>query len=134
MKKKDQFTDRRLAASAQDCQESVAIRKRRVIFTWGEKQLLAGGVFSDVDLDNVDFSGADLRETCFIGVSLEGSDFSEANLSGARFVGCDLRGASFERAIFHRTSFHKSWLIGATGLSQQLRDYVRAKGGLLWLC
>jgi uncharacterized protein YjbI with pentapeptide repeats len=134
MKKKDHCDDSGVGGSTQNCQDSLAIRRLRVIFTLGEKQLLAGGVFSDMDLDNVDFSGADLREASFNGVSLEGSDFSEANLSGARFLECDLRGASFERAIFHRTSFHKSWLIGVTGLSQELRDYVCAKGGLLWPC
>jgi len=105
-----------------------------VIFTAQEKKrLLAGQVFSNSDLNRIDFSQADLQETLFLNTSLSESDFSGADLRGARFITCDLRGANFGGAIFGRTRFDNSSLFGARGLSRGMSDYVRRNGGLLWL-
>lgn len=102
------------------------------VFTAGEKHQLFGMIFSDSELSRVDFSGADLREALFVRASLTAADFSGADLRGASFIGCDLRGARFDHAIMGHTSFDRSWLVGARGLSAQMADYVRTRGGLLW--
>lgn len=104
-----------------------------VIFTAQEKRLLAGQVFSNSELNRIDFSQADLRETLFLNASLSESDFSGADLRDASFITCDLRGANFGGAIFGRTRFDNSSLFGARGLSRGMSDYVRRNGGLLWL-
>ena|SRR5208282_1135689 len=102
------------------------------IFTSSEKRMLFGLVFRDSELNRVDFSCADLRETEFHDVSLSATDFSGADLRGASFVRCDLREARFDQAIMSHTRFDNSWLIGVRGLSEQMSDYVRSHGGVLW--
>lgn len=103
-----------------------------VIFTPDEKRFLCGRTFLNCEFKNIDFSHANLRYSEFVNVSLEESDFSNADLHGARFVDCDLRGANFAGAALGRTSFDRSWLIGARGLSSRMSDYVRNNGALLW--
>ena len=102
------------------------------IFTASEKRLLSGIVVCDVELDRVDFSNADLRNAEFRGVSLVAADFSGADLRGASFFGCDLREGCFKGALFQLTRFDDSWLIGACGLSEPMRQYVRRRGAHLW--
>jgi len=104
------------------------------VFTRGEKQCLVARSFRDWDLNQVDFSGADLRATRFINMSLQGCDFSQADLRRAVFIGCDLRRANFANAIFGHNRFEKSCLINATGISKPLRAYITAKGGSFWYC
>src|SRR6516225_3534309 len=104
-----------------------------LVFTPNEKRMLSGLVFRDSELNRVDFSHADLRETEFHDVLLNGADFSGADLRGASFIGCDLRNACFHHVVMSRTRFDKSWLIDARGLSNEMSDYVRRHGGLLWL-
>jgi len=105
----------------------------RHIFTASEKRLLFGLALCHAELDRVDFSGADLRDAEFISVSLVAADFSGADLRGASFFRCDLREARFEGALFQLTRFDDSWLIGARGLSEPMRQYVRRRGGHLWV-
>jgi len=102
------------------------------VFTSSEKCMLSGLVFRDTELNQVDFSRADLRDTEFHDVFLNAADFSGADLRGASFIGCDLRNARFDRAVMSRTRFDNSWLIGARGLSEEMNDYVRRHGGVLW--
>ena len=103
------------------------------IFTAAEKEHLFGLVLSHMEFERVDFSDADLRCAEFRHVSFVASDFSRADLRGANFIGCDLREARFDRAQFEFTRFDDSWLIGAQGLSEPMRDYVRERGGRLFL-
>ena len=103
-----------------------------LVFTPNEKRMLSGLVFRDSELSRVDFSHADLRETEFHDVLLNGADFSGADLRGAYFIGCDLRNARFDYAVMSRTRFDRSWCIGARGLSDDMSDYVRRHGGVLW--
>jgi len=77
-------------------------------------------------------SDADLHEAEFHDVFLNGADFSSADLRGACFIGCDLRSARFDRAVVSSTRFDKSWFISARGLCDEMSDYVRRHGGLLW--
>jgi uncharacterized protein YjbI with pentapeptide repeats len=102
------------------------------VFTASEKRMLSGLVFRDSELNRVDFSCADLRDTEFHDVFLNAADFSGADLRGASFIGCDLRNARFDRAVMSRTRFDNSWLIGARGLSEEMNEYVRRHGGMLW--
>lgn len=102
------------------------------VFTPNEKRTLSGLVFRDAKLNQVDFSYADLNETEFHNVSLSGADFSGADLRGASFIGCDMRNARFDRAVIDGTRFDNSWLIGARGLSEEMNEYVRRHGAVLW--
>ncbi|MBV8136391.1 MAG: pentapeptide repeat-containing protein [Deltaproteobacteria bacterium] len=103
------------------------------IFTASEKERLSGFVCRDTELNRVDFSNANLRAAEFHRVSLVAADFSGADLRCASFVGCDLREARFEGALFQFTRFDQSWLIGAHGLSEPKRKYLRRQGAHLWV-
>ena len=103
------------------------------IFTPREKERLVGFVCRNAELNRVDFSNANLREAEFLGVSLVAADFSGADLRGASFIGCDLREARFHGALLQLTRFDQSWLIGAQGLSEPMRKYVRQQGAHLWI-
>ena len=102
------------------------------IFTAREKERLSGLVCRNAELNRVDFSNANLREAEFHRVSLVAADFSGADLRCASFIGCDLREARFEGALFQFTRFDQSWLIGAHGLSEPIRKYLRRQGAHLW--
>ena len=99
------------------------------VFTAGEKRLLRGHLFKQVDFDHVDFSSADLRDAMFEHVSLRGCDFSDANLRGAVFLGCDLRSARFARASFGENRFDECWFIGAKGIGPFQRARIEEAGG-----
>ena len=103
------------------------------IFTASEKERLYDFVCRDAQLNRVDFSNANLRAAEFHRVSLVGADFSGADLRCASFVGCDLRDARFDGALFQFTRFDQSWLIGAHGLSEPMRKYLRRQGARLWV-
>jgi len=104
------------------------------VFTYEEKRQLAGIEVSGLEMNRVDFAGANLRWARFEDVSLYGCDFSRADLREAKFIRCDLRTANFLGATFGRTSFDDSLVIGARGLSTRMSEYVRSKGGFSWLC
>jgi uncharacterized protein YjbI with pentapeptide repeats len=103
------------------------------IFTASEKERLFGLVWCNAELNRVDFSKANLCGAEFRSVSLVAADFSGADLRGASFIGCDLREACFDGALLHQTRFDQSWLIGAQGLSESMREYVRQQGAHLWI-
>ncbi len=99
------------------------------IFTGGEKRELAGQVFRGLELDEVDFSGADLSGARFEAVSLQHCDFWRADLRGASFNDCDLRGSSLFEAALGDNDFAGSWFAGVAGLNGQQIRYVIRKGG-----
>ena len=109
-------------------------RKIKRIFTAEEKQALGGRIFRESQLDYIDFSAADLRDTRFESVSLYGCDFSGADLRSTAFLDCDLRCAHFARAVFGSNSFKRSWLTGAEDVSYLLFEYIRARGGHFAYC
>ena len=102
------------------------------IFTASEKQCLFGLVLCHAELNRVDSANANLCVAEFNCVSLVAADFSGADLRGASFLRCDLREARFKGALFQLTRFDDSWLVGAHGLSEPMRKYVREHGGHLW--
>jgi hypothetical protein len=102
------------------------------IFTAREKERLFGLVCRNAELNRVDFSNANLCAAEFHRVSLVAADFSGADLRCASFIGCDLREARFDGALLRFTRFDQSWLIGAHGLSEPIREYLRQQGAHLW--
>ena len=107
---------------------SRAHRRHELVLTPAEKRQLRGELFRGSNLDQVDFSSADLRETRFVEVSLRGCDFSDANLRGAVFRGCDLRHARFTRARFGQNRFDECWFVGATGIGPGERARIEERG------
>lgn len=61
-----------------------------------------------------DFSGANARDSVWLGVKAPGAQFSRAILTGARFMFADLRGARFDGANLSNAFFVGSDLRGAT--------------------
>jgi uncharacterized protein YjbI with pentapeptide repeats len=100
------------------------------VFTRGEKAELYRHVFCVAELDEVDFSGADLRGARFERCSLRGAIFSGSLLIGVEFLGCDLRCADFSGAVLAKNRFDGSWLIGVAGLSPTALEQARNSGGL----
>jgi uncharacterized protein YjbI with pentapeptide repeats len=101
----------------------------KVVFTSLEKRHLSGEIFRGLNIDYLDFSGADLREARFEDTSLCACDFSGADLRGVVFWNCDLRWARFNCAVFGDNSFRRSWLNSAEGITRSLFDYIRKGGG-----
>ena len=128
---------RRLSSEADGCVPGAACSSSKDgthrIFTTSEKECLFGLVCRDAELNRVDFSNANLRGAEFRSVSLIAADFSGADLRSVSFIGCDLREARFDGALFQFTRFDQSWLIGAHGLSEPMREYVRQQGAHLWI-
>jgi uncharacterized protein YjbI with pentapeptide repeats len=106
----------------------------KVVLTSLEKRHLSGEIFRGLEINCLDFKGADLREARFESTSLCACDFSGADLRGAVFWDCDLRWARFDRAVFGDNSFKRSWLNGAEGITRSLFDYVRKSGGHFAYC
>jgi uncharacterized protein YjbI with pentapeptide repeats len=124
------------AIYVKDCRYSGRSARRKIkrVFTAYEKQYLGGRIFRESQLNYLDFSAADLRDTRFESVLLYGCDFSGADLRGTAFLDCDLRGACFGRAVFGNNSFKGSWLTGAQDISCLLFEYIRARGGHFAYC
>jgi hypothetical protein len=102
---------------------------REVILTGPEKRALRDRLFRSVNLDGVDLTHADLRNARFECVSMRGADLSGADLRGAAFHGCDLRTARLATVSFGGNCFVGSWFVGAKGMTEAQRGYVRACGG-----
>src|ERR1039457_5651192 len=83
----------------------IDFRPMKILTDREKRALLVGRHFQDVQLDNVDLAGSDLRNAVFERVSLRLSDFSAADLRNTRFINCDLSGARFDGAILVRCRF-----------------------------
>jgi uncharacterized protein YjbI with pentapeptide repeats len=53
---------------------------------------------SNLDLSDIDLSGADLRDANFEGVNITDADLQRADLRGANFIGANLKGTLFDHA------------------------------------
>lgn len=51
------------------------------------------------------FSGLDLKNTCFEGSTVRDTHFSHVNLAGANFQDCDLRGSLFHQSNLSQANF-----------------------------
>ena len=71
---------------------------------------LSGADFSDVDLKNIDLSGADLSGANFSGIDLKDINLSGANLSGANFTETFLKRTNFSQATLKGVKFNKAIL------------------------
>lgn len=107
-------------------------QKRTMILTEDEKKTeLIGGwfqfeEFKGLDLSGVVFREARLEEARFLEVDLRRADFRGANLQGAAFAFCDVRGADFTDARLEGADLRTSF-----GLSPEMREYIRSRGGLV---
>jgi len=107
-------------------------QEKMVIFTEDEKQTeLIGGwfqfeEFTGLDLSGVVFRGAHLEEAKFADADLKRANFRGANLLGAVFAYCDVRGADFTDACLEGADLRTSF-----GLSPEMREYIRSRGGLV---
>lgn len=73
---------------------------------------------SQLDVQDLNFAGRNLRTKEFVGEKLDGADFSNADLRGVVFNGASLKGANFQGADFtdgiaYSTSFRDADLSGA---------------------
>jgi uncharacterized protein YjbI with pentapeptide repeats len=81
-----------------------------------QNAVLAGAVFKDSWLSDVDFRGADLRGCRFESCNLKCSDFREADLRGAAFTGYTpieatmWDGPKVEGTDFSGVTFHGSYV------------------------
>jgi uncharacterized protein YjbI with pentapeptide repeats len=62
-------------------------------------------MFSHADLENADFTGANMKGAIFSRADLTGADFTDAILIGADFKGANLAGAYFTGAAIHGADF-----------------------------
>lgn len=98
-------------------------------FTDREKAALANSHFKGINLDGVDFAGADLRHASFHDVSLIGCDFRNADLRCARFARCDLQRTLFHGARWDCNQLQDSMFLGAQGLEPTTVVYLQSVGG-----
>ncbi|MDO5437340.1 MAG: pentapeptide repeat-containing protein [bacterium] len=73
---------------------------------------------SDVNLNNIDFTGSTFAETQFTNVNFSDSDFTSCDFTRCRFVECDftntvLYGADFSYAEVHYCNFQDADMAGA---------------------
>jgi uncharacterized protein YjbI with pentapeptide repeats len=90
----------------------------------------AGCSTSDGKRICADFSGADARDSIWVGVNAQGATFLNTVLKGARFMFADLRGARFDGADLSDAYFVASDLRGASFTGATL-DRTDLTGALL---
>lgn len=71
-------------------------------------------IFSNMNLENFDFSGRDLRAADFRFAELSGANFSQADLTLADFSGAIVENANFNDATMIKTVFRDTVTDGAT--------------------
>jgi uncharacterized protein YjbI with pentapeptide repeats len=99
------------------------------VLTEVEKTDLAGALFRNVNLDCVDFVGADLRRARFENVSLIGCDFSRADLRGTEFYDCDLRGSRFSSVNWGNNVFLGSAFSRSSEIGKAQTQEIESSGG-----
>ncbi|PSB32427.1 hypothetical protein C7B82_05370 [Stenomitos frigidus ULC18] len=88
--------------------------------------------YSNTNLDNRDFSNADMVGSVFVAAEMRGTNFAGANMVGAiltkgNLLGANLTGANLENALGDRVTFYKAnltnaILVGATLSSSIFED------------
>ena len=66
------------------------------------------------DLSNLDFTGANLQEACFVGAAFRGCNFTGANLSKAIFESAVITGATFQNTRAEDANFFHCFLDRST--------------------
>ncbi len=74
---------------------------------------LTSVMLDNIDLQNVDFTGANLQNAYLRGSNLQGANFSGANLKGAYIDNADLRNANFQGADLRFAKLGGAQLEGA---------------------
>ena len=85
-------------------------------------------VFSNKNLQGIDFSGANLQKAVFSGANLQGAIFCDANLQEAEFIGANLQEAVFCDANIHDSYFYDAELHEAifSGANLQKANFIGA--------
>ena len=90
---------------------------------------------TNCNLDNQNFTKAELTGAVLSKSSLSGANFTNANLTLAIFSDADLSGANFDRANLHQAAFYGAKLIGTNLLGANLSSaklvYAKLKGSQL---
>ncbi len=100
------------------------------------------------DLSNLDFTGANLQEACFVGAAFRGCNFTGANLNKSIFESAVITGATFQNTraedanFFHcfldkstvvDSSFKRAFMRGSEAVGMQVTgsnfDYSNIKNG-----
>ena len=103
------------------------------VLTAREKRELAGEVFCNRELIELDFSGSDLRGACFERSVLLRCSFAGADLRGARFLSCDLESIVLADAVLGDNRFDGTTLVEAIGVSASAREAIASGGGAFQL-
>lgn len=103
------------------------------VLTAREKRDLAGELFCNRELVDLDFSGADLRGACFERSVLLRCSFAGADLRGARFLSCDLQSIDLADALLGGNRFDGTTLIEPVGVSASGREAIASAGGAFQL-
>jgi uncharacterized protein YjbI with pentapeptide repeats len=101
------------------------------ILTPTEKSELREEVFRDRALVGMDFTGADLSGARFVRMLIVRCSFRGADLRGAHFVMCDLREVDVHEAKLGDNRFYGTTMRGVTGLSDEDKREVVAKGAVI---
>lgn len=95
------------------------IRKAEIsdITDLSEIELLSYEI-SDINMNNIDFTGSTFSETQFTNVNFTDSDFTSCDFTRCRFIECDftnttLYGADFSYAEVHYSNFQDADMAGA---------------------
>ncbi|HLE07563.1 MAG TPA: pentapeptide repeat-containing protein [archaeon] len=100
--------------------------------------------FTGMNLSKINFSGSNLSNSNFSGSDLSEADFSSANLARCQFKGTILRETNFEKsnlewaiftgAIFENTNFHKANLMWAHLCKSDLMRANISEAIINWSC
>jgi uncharacterized protein YjbI with pentapeptide repeats len=103
------------------------------VLTSREKGELAGEVFCNRELVDIDFSGSDLRGASFERSVLLRCSFAGADLRGARFLFCDLHSVDLGDALLGGNRFDGTTLVEPVGVSASVRHAIAGAGGAFQL-
>jgi uncharacterized protein YjbI with pentapeptide repeats len=103
------------------------------VLTAHEKRELAGELFCNRELVDLDFSGSDLRGARFERSIVVRCSFAGADLRGARFLSCNLQSIDLANALLEDTRFDGTMLVEVLGVSSSARDAISSGGGAFQL-
>lgn len=103
------------------------------VLTSREKRALAGEVFCNRELVDLDFSDSDLRGACFERCILLRCSFARADLRGARFASCDLQAIDLADALLGGNRFDGTTLVEPFGVTADARAAIAVAGGAFQL-
>jgi uncharacterized protein YjbI with pentapeptide repeats len=97
------------------------------------RESLLGSDLRNLYFNCMDFAGMDLRHTNFDGARLNRGILKRSDLTNANLANTDLTNANFQEANLTGTVFHNAIVSEAnfadvTGLSPEVKNYLKSKG------